>query len=41
MARSRDAGGVPITMAFEQSRRRKFAVPTHEVQALDNAAHTV
>ena len=41
MARGRDAGDVPITMAFGQTTLRKFEVTTHEVDAFGNAASTV
>ena len=41
MARGRDAGDVPITMAFGQTTLRKFEVTTHEVDVCGNAASTV
>jgi transglutaminase-like putative cysteine protease len=37
MARGRDAGDVPITMAFGQSTLTRFEVITHEVDAFGNA----
>jgi hypothetical protein len=36
MARGRDAGDVPITMAFGQSSLTRFEVITHEVDAFGN-----
>ena len=41
MARGRDAGDVPITMAFGQTTLQKFQVTTLEVDACGNAATTV
>ena len=37
MARGRDAGDVPLTMAFGQNTLRKFQVTTHEVDSYGNA----
>ena len=37
MARGRDAGDVPLTMAFGQNTLRKFQVTTYEVDSLGNA----
>ena len=37
MARGRDAGDVPITMAFGQNTLQKFQVTTHEVDSNGNA----
>ena len=37
MARGRDAGDVPITMAFGLSTLARFEVTTHEVDAYGNA----
>ena len=41
MARGRDAGDVPITMAFGPNTLQKFHVTTHEVDAHGNAISTV
>ncbi len=41
MARGRDAGDVPITMAFGQNTLQKFQVTTYEVDAWGNAVATV
>lgn len=41
MARGRDAGDVPITMAFGQNTLQTFRVTTFEVDALGNAVTTV
>ena len=41
MARGRDAGDVPITMAFGQNTLQKFEVTTYEVDAYGNAVFTV
>ena len=37
MARGRDAGDVPITMAFGQNQLQRFNVTTHEVDSYGNA----
>ena len=36
MARGRDAGDVPITMAFGQNTLQRFEVTTYEVDAYGN-----
>ena len=41
MARGRDAGDVPITMAFGPNTLQRFQVTTHEVDANGNAITTV
>ncbi|MBH2020428.1 transglutaminase-like domain-containing protein [Polaromonas sp.] len=41
MARGRDAGDVPITMAFGPHMLKKFEVTTYEVDACGNAMQTV
>ena len=41
MGRGRDAGDVPITMAFGQNTLQKFEVTTYEVDAYGNAISTV
>ena len=41
MARGRDAGDVPITMAFGQNTLQRFQVTTYEVDAYGNAMTTV
>ncbi|WP_367848511.1 transglutaminase family protein [Rhodoferax sp. WC2427] len=41
MARGRDAGDVPITMAFGPNTLQKFEVTTYEVDAFGNAIFTV
>jgi hypothetical protein len=37
MARGRDAGDVPITMAFGQNQLTRFDVTTYEVDSCGNA----
>jgi hypothetical protein len=41
MARGRDAGDVPLTMAFGQSTLTRFDVTTHEVDSVGNPIKTV
>lgn len=41
MARGRDAGDVPLTMAFGQNSLQKFEVTTYEVDSVGNAIMTV
>ena len=41
MARGRDAGDVPITMAFGQNTLQRFQVTTYEVDRFGNAIQTV
>lgn len=41
MARGRDAGDVPLTMAFGQNSLQRFEVTTYEVDSAGNAIMTV